>query len=291
MEKRVAIIGAGLSGLLACKYILNKGFKPTVFEEEARIGGVWAKTMESTRLQNIREGYQFSDFPWPSTVKDLHPNHIQVIEYLEAYADFFKILPCIKFNSKVIGIDYVGESFQEMESWDLWGGNGKAFGSKGKWHIKVQETNNCRLEEYHFEFLILCIGRFSGYPNIPEFPPNKGPEVFKGKVKHSMDFSALDNATVANFVEGKKVAVIGSHKSAVDIAAECASTNGVKYPCTVVQRTAHWFLPSTFFSGLLLGFLYANRFSELLVHKPGETFRLALLATLLSPLVTFISYI
>jgi len=62
---------------------------------------------------------------------------------------------------------------------------------------------------------------------------------------------------------------------------------GVKYPCTIIQRNAHWFLPDFNIWGVIAGFLFLNRFAELSVHKPGEPFFLGLLATLLSPLVTF----
>lgn len=74
--------------------------------------------------------------------------------------------------------------------------------------------------------MVLCIGQFSGVANIPEFGEKEGPEVFKGKVMHSMEFSASKNLGVSKFVKGKRVAVVGSHKSAIDIALECANLNG-----------------------------------------------------------------
>ncbi|WCJ29934.1 Dimethylaniline monooxygenase [N-oxide-forming] 1 [Euphorbia peplus] len=291
MAKRVAIIGAGSSGLVAGKYCLKKGFKPMIFEADSRIGGVWGHTLDSTRLQNTKQVYKFSDFPWHPSVNEVHPTHSQVLDYLESYARHFGILSCISLNSRVIGIDYVGQSFQEMESWDLWSGNSQPFGSKGKWHIKVQHTKTSEIKDYEAEFVILCVGQFSGIPNIPEFPEEGGPEVFKGKVMHSMEFSATNNLGISKFVHGKKVAVIGSHKSAIDIAAECANVNGSKNPCTLVQRSAHWFLPSGYWSGLFVGFLYMNRFAELQVPKPGQTFLYTLLAIFLSPLRWVISKI
>lgn len=61
---------------------------------------------------------------------------------------------------------------------------------------------------------------------MPEFPLGEGPDVFTGKVMHSMEYSAMDNESARELIKGKRVAVIGSQKSAIDIAAECASVNG-----------------------------------------------------------------
>lgn len=285
----LAIIGAGTSGLLACKYALENGLNPVVFEAEEVVGGLWNHTIESTKLQNAKEAYLFADFPWPSSVKETFPSHNQVLEYVQSYAQHFGLFPYIKFNSKVISLDYFGHSHEEMEAWDLWGGTGKPFESKGKWQIMVQNTKTFSTEVHQVKFVILCVGRFSGVPTIPEFPPNQGPEVFNGKVMHSMDYSAMDNDKAAELIRRKRVTIVGSQKSAVDIAAECADANGVEYPCTMICRTAHWSLPSHNLWGVNFGLLYFTRFSELLVHKSGETFLLSILATLLSPLRWVIS--
>ncbi|KAK3038841.1 hypothetical protein RJ639_028563, partial [Escallonia herrerae] len=210
MEKQVAIVGAGISGLLARKH----SSRPAA----SGIGGVWSQTIESTKLQTPKDYYQFSDFAWPSSVKETLPDHNQVMEYLQGYARHFKLLPFIKFNTKVVAIDYVsassGDEGHLLSSRELWGGTGEAFSSWGKWNVVVQEDLN------------------------------KGPEAFHGEVIHSMDYAAMDKIRT-----DKLVTVVGSQKSALDVAAQVAKTN------------------------------------EFMIHKPHEGFFPWLLAILLSPML------
>nr|XP_043607432.1 probable flavin-containing monooxygenase 1 [Erigeron canadensis] len=280
-KKQVAIVGAGISGLLACKYCLSNGFDPTVFESESDIGGVWAKTIKTTRLQSPKSLYQFSDFPWPDSVPDVFPTQQQILDYIRSYANHFDLLPHIKFDSRVKGINYVGPY---SETWSLWNGNGEPFPPQGKWNVTVENTENATIQVYNVDFVILCLGRFKDVPNIPECPAGKGPECFQGKTIHSMEYAAMDHDKAAEFVKGKKVIVVGFGKSGLDIARECASINGPEHTCTIVYRRDHWKLPDWYPWGVPLALLYLNRFSELLVHKPGEGFLLSLVATLLSPL-------
>ncbi|KAI3942679.1 hypothetical protein MKW92_042535 [Papaver armeniacum] len=181
-----------------------------------------------------------------------------------------------------------------MHSWSHWGGMSQGFGTtcdlKGKWEIATSSTTAAHEHHkvYEVEFVILCIGRHSGFPNIPDFPPNKGPDAFiNGKVIHSMDYSAMDDSDAAKFVKGKRVTVVGYQKSALDIANECTIANGVENPCTLLYRRLHWNLSIDYAS--YFGSLKLTRFSELMLHKPGEGLFYSLLATLFSPVIWAIS--
>ena len=49
--KRVAVIGAGASGLTAIKTCLDEGLEPTCFERGSYIGGLWHFTEEAKEGQ------------------------------------------------------------------------------------------------------------------------------------------------------------------------------------------------------------------------------------------------
>ncbi|XP_076906754.1 putative flavin-containing monooxygenase 1 [Bidens hawaiensis] len=280
-NKQIAIIGAGIGGLLACKYCLSKGFNPIVFDFGSEIGGIWARTLKTTRLQIPKATYQFSDFPWPPSVTDDFPTQQEMINYIRSYANHFNLMPHIKLRSLVKGISYDGPS---SDAWSLWNGTGEVFPPEGKWNVTVENTQTTTTRVYTVDFVILCVGRFKDVPNMPKFPAGKGLEVFRGKTLHSQTFAEMDHDAATELVKGKRVVVVGFGKSGLDIARECASINGPEHPCTIVYRRDHWKLANWYPLGIpFVNFIF-SRFPVLLVHKPNEGFLLSLLATLLSPI-------
>lgn len=72
---------------------------------------------------------------------------------------------------------------------------------------------------------MVCVGKYGDIAKIPSFPRKKGPEEFKGKVLHTLDYCKLDQEAATELLKGKKVAVVGFKKSAIDLALECAQAN------------------------------------------------------------------
>jgi len=86
------------------------------------------------------------------------------------------------------------------------------------------------MQWHAFEYVVVCAGKYGDVPRTPTFPVKKGPEIFKGKVLHSMDYSKLQKEKASQLLHGKKVAVIGFKKSAIDLALESALANqGIIY--------------------------------------------------------------
>lgn len=134
-SSRVAIIGAGVSGLAAAKHLARHN--PTVFEASDSVGGVWRScSYETTKLQSTRVDYEFSDFPWPNRDDTTFPSYVEILEYLESYAKHFDLLKFMKFGYKVIEVRFTGDG--ETPQVADHGAYGNLLPGKPVWEVAVQ---------------------------------------------------------------------------------------------------------------------------------------------------------
>jgi dimethylaniline monooxygenase (N-oxide forming) len=103
---RIAIVGAGPSGLATAKHALEAGFETTIFEASDELGGQWYTTASHSgiwpgmRTNTSRAMTAFSDFPAPAD-HPLHPFAEQIHAYLRAYADAFGVADRIRLRTPV----------------------------------------------------------------------------------------------------------------------------------------------------------------------------------------------
>jgi cation diffusion facilitator CzcD-associated flavoprotein CzcO len=245
-KRRVCIIGAGVSGLVAAKVFATSGREIVVVEKAAELGGVWApsKSYPGVRTQTPRDLYCFSDFPMPATYPEW-PSGAEVYAYLCDYAEHFDIARLIRFNTNV------------LEATRLDGG----------WRVRLADQLGERTET--FDELVVCTGQFSR-PKTLDLP---GAESFGGSIMHSSAF--VDD----KLVKDKDVVVLGYSKSATDVAMQALSESAKSV--TMVYREAAWKIP--YFFGNLVNFkniLYC-RASEVM-FMPWAPSRVGKIARMLS---------
>ncbi|ELK27907.1 Dimethylaniline monooxygenase [N-oxide-forming] 5 [Myotis davidii] len=106
-HKRIAVIGAGVSGLTSIKCCLDEGLEPVCFERTDDIGGLWrfqenpeegrASIYKSVIINTSKEMMCFSDYPIPDHFPNFMHNS-QVLEYFRMYAKEFNLLKYIQLK-------------------------------------------------------------------------------------------------------------------------------------------------------------------------------------------------
>ncbi|XP_019503363.1 PREDICTED: dimethylaniline monooxygenase [N-oxide-forming] 2 isoform X2 [Hipposideros armiger] len=107
MAKKVAVIGAGASGLTSLKCCVDEGLEPTCFERTEDIGGLWrfkenvedgrASIYQSVITNTSKEMSCFSDFPMPEDFPNFLHNS-KILEYFRIFAKKFDLLKYIQFQ-------------------------------------------------------------------------------------------------------------------------------------------------------------------------------------------------
>ncbi|KAG4067053.1 hypothetical protein HA402_000044 [Bradysia odoriphaga] len=219
MPKKIAILGAGPSGLVAAKEALQNGLIPTIFERESDVGGVWSPSgaVWNTMHTNISKfTTTFGDFHWPPDA-EMFPSAQAMLNYLNEYARRWNVRDYIKFNSKVVKV-----SSMNKESEDI--------GSNG-WTVQwIENDSVSSVQTDSFEGVIVATGIFSK-AHIPQDIP--GLESFRGKAIHSKEYRS------GEIFAGQKVLTVGGSFSGAEVASDVSDYASVSYHCF---REPFWIL-------------------------------------------------
>ncbi|MEZ0363824.1 flavin-containing monooxygenase [Mycobacterium sp. pUA109] len=200
------IVGAGFTGLGAAIKLGQAGVDDIVILERAdRVGGTWRDNTYPGAACDIPSLlYSFSFVPNPTWSRAYSPAE-EICRHIEDMADCFDVRRHIHFGTEVSGLTFDEDA--------------------GQWSIATTGGRT-----YRARTVILASGPLSdaSFPDIRGLDDYQGHKIHSARWDHDYDFT------------GKRVAVIGTGASAIQIIPELVKTAGhVK----VFQRTPGWVLP------------------------------------------------
>ncbi|HUH53342.1 MAG TPA: NAD(P)/FAD-dependent oxidoreductase [Microbacteriaceae bacterium] len=194
---RVAVIGAGPSGLAVARALQKEGIKIQGFEASHGVGGLWDITnprstmYESAHLISSRTTTEFDEFPMRSTAD--YPSHEVLHKYFEEYADHFSLTELFQFKTQVTKLEPHPSGGWALETQTL---------------TKTGKPKKDGKQTAAFDHVIMANGILAE-PNIPAFKGN-----FTGEIMHT---SLYKNGKQ---LEGKRTLIVGAGNSGCDIAVD-----------------------------------------------------------------------
>jgi len=206
---KVIVVGAGMMGINAAIKLQQAGFDYTILEALDKVGGNWlTNTYPGAAVDTPSRVYSFSFEPNASWTQ-FFPRGPEFLSYLERVTDKYNLRERIRFGTWVEGAE-----------WDE---------ERKIWTVKAMrdgqpETHECNV-------LIMAVGP----NNNPNYPAVKNLDMFKGPVIHS---AVWDHSVD---LKGKKVVLVGTGCSGVQVATAIADTVG---ELVIVQRQNEYIIPN-----------------------------------------------
>ncbi len=215
---RVVVIGAGFSGVCAAIKLRALGIPFTVIERNDRVGGVWLENgYPGAGVDTPSHLYSYSFAPNPHWSR-YFAKQPEILAYLDRCAREFGVLPHVRFGTEVASAHYDA--------------------ANGTWQVRVRpvggdldEPGDGPTELLVADVVISSVGQLNRphVPRIPGLDTFDGPAFHSARWRHDVD------------ITGKRVAVVGTGASAMQIVPEIAGTAG---RVEVFQRSPQWVAPN-----------------------------------------------
>ncbi|MGB8391133.1 flavin-containing monooxygenase, partial [Mycobacterium sp.] len=206
---KVAIIGAGFGGLGAAVALRRAGIDDLlIIEGDDGVGGTWRRNSYPGAACDIQSHlYSFSFAPKKSWSRT-YARQPEILAYLESVADDFDLRRHLMLGTRVRTVRWNADT----RSWD------------------------CQLDQAGHATTLTAdvIVSAAGLFGSPKLPDIEGLTAFGGTLMHTAQWDHGIDLT------GKKVAVIGTGASGVQVVPELAK---IADRVTVFQRTPPWMVP------------------------------------------------
>lgn len=205
-KNTVVIVGAGFAGIGMGIQLKKMGIHDfVIIEAEDGPGGTWrVNTYPGAACDVQSHLYSFSFEPYPKWSR-MFGLQDEILRYQEHCCEKYELYPHCIFDTKV--------NYARYDE------------NNGTWNVKTDQGH-----EFETQFLISGTGGLS----IPSYPDIKGLDTFGGDKFHSARWNHKVD------LKGKRVAVIGSGASAIQIVPAIADEVA---HLDYYQRTPSWVLP------------------------------------------------
>lgn len=242
----VVVIGAGMAGLAATRYLRTEGFSVMTLEAYSDFGGQWNR-------ENPRSGIwpqmrtntaafltRFSDVSYHESAP-VFPRNEDVLQMLRDYVASQGIEHSLIFEAHVESLSVAGDGYRVR--WSRRGRSHEAFPRR----------------------VVVATGRY----NVPAEPPIPGVASFGGAagVIHAFDYAG------PHVLEGMSVVVCGGSISALEIASDLAM--GGAREVHIAQRRQRYVMPKMVAGTPIESYVFSRAAAEALSGADGESLRAA----------------
>ena len=204
---KICVVGAGVSGLVVLKELLDEGHEAVCFEQEEREGGVFNHpkgiAYDSMLLTVSQYFMSYSSLPPIEEERRAYWTCQRYARYLREFAEKFGLFEQIEFNTKVTGIEPLDDE-----------------------RIRVNYQQEAQLQSDEFDAVAICRGAFRlDTPRLPDIPDLSR---FTGKWIHSGMYKSPEP------FKGLRVLCVGIGETSSDVTSQISE---VAASCTLSMRS------------------------------------------------------